>query len=89
MPHPQFQAKTQIGHIHLTVSDLEISLAFTRDLLGFEVTQWYGRSAVFLSAGGYHHYIGLNIWGGGKLTSTRAYWTLSLCYSLPGSQGTG
>jgi catechol 2,3-dioxygenase len=56
--------KTQIGHIHLTVADLERSLAFYRDLLGFEVTMRYGDSAVFLSAGGYHHHIGLNTWAG-------------------------
>lgn len=54
--------KTRIGHIHLKVSDIERSLKFYRDLLGFEVTQWYGSSAVFLSAGGYHHHIGLNTW---------------------------
>jgi catechol 2,3-dioxygenase len=55
-------AQTRIGHVHLKVSDLNRSLAFYRDLLGFEVTQWYGESAVFLSAGGYHHHIGLNTW---------------------------
>jgi catechol 2,3-dioxygenase len=55
-------ASTRIGHVHLKVSDLERSLGFYRDLLGFEVTQWYGQSAVFLSAGGYHHHIGLNTW---------------------------
>jgi catechol 2,3-dioxygenase len=55
---------TRIGHIHLTVSDLERSLKFYRDLLGFEVSAWYGDSAVFLSAGGYHHHIGLNTWAG-------------------------
>ena len=54
----------QIGHIHLTVSDLDRSLAFYRDLLGFEVTTTYGNSAVFLSAGGYHHHIALNTWAG-------------------------
>ncbi len=54
----------KIGHIHLTVSDLEKSLAFYRDLLGFEITTYYGDSAVFLSAGGYHHHIGLNTWNG-------------------------
>ena len=54
----------RIGHVHLTVSDLERSLAFYRDALGFEVTTWYGRDAVFLSAGGYHHHIGLNTWAG-------------------------
>ena len=53
---------TRIGHVHLKVTDLERSLRFYRDLLGFEVTQWYGKSAVFLSAGGYHHHIGLNTW---------------------------
>ena len=58
--HPQ----TQIGHIHLTVTDLERSLAFYRDLLGFEVTMRYGDSAVFLSAGGYHHHLALNTWAG-------------------------
>lgn len=56
--------KTQIGHVHLTVGDLERSLGFYRDLLGFEVSSRYGDSAVFLSAGGYHHHIGLNTWAG-------------------------
>lgn len=55
---------TTIGHVHLTVADLERSLAFYRDLLGFEVSARYGSSAVFLSAGGYHHHIGLNTWQG-------------------------
>lgn len=59
---------TRIGHIHLTVSDLKKSLTFYRDLLGFEVTTWYGDSAVFLSAGGYHHHIGLNTWAGKNAT---------------------
>lgn len=53
---------TRIGHVHLKVADIERALTFYRDLLGFEITQWYGRSAVFLSAGGYHHHIGLNTW---------------------------
>jgi len=56
--------RTRIGHVHLTVSDLERSLAFYRDTLGFEVTARYGPDAVFLSAGGYHHHIGLNTWAG-------------------------
>lgn len=55
-------AQTRIGHIHLKVANLERSLKFYRDLLGFEITQWYGDSAVFISAGGYHHHIGLNTW---------------------------
>jgi catechol 2,3-dioxygenase len=54
--------QTRIGHIHLKVLDLAKALTFYRDLLGFEITQWYGTSAVFLSAGGYHHHIGLNTW---------------------------
>ena len=57
-----------IGHVHLTVADLERSLAFYRDLLGFTVTTRYGDSAVFLSAGGYHHHIGLNTWAGKGVT---------------------
>src|SRR5436190_2128807 len=55
---------TRIGHVHLTVSDLDRALAFYRDVLGFEVTSRYGRDAVFLSAGRYHHHIGLNTWAG-------------------------
>lgn len=56
--------RTRIGHVHLTVSDLDRSLAFYRDVLGFEVTARYGPDAVFVSAGGYHHHIGLNTWAG-------------------------
>jgi catechol 2,3-dioxygenase len=52
----------RIGHVHLKVADLERALDFYRDVLGFEVTQRYGRQAAFLSAGGYHHHIGLNTW---------------------------
>ncbi|MEO5945609.1 MAG: VOC family protein [Chitinophagaceae bacterium] len=55
-------AETRIGHVHLKVSDLEKSLTFYRDLLGFEIQQYYGDSAAFISAGGYHHHIGLNTW---------------------------
>jgi catechol 2,3-dioxygenase len=55
-------AQTQIGHVHLKVSNLERALEFYRDLLGFEVTTLYGNQAAFLSAGGYHHHIGLNTW---------------------------
>lgn len=53
---------TRIGHIHLKVADLERSLGFYRDILGFEVQQLFGDSAAFISAGGYHHHIGLNTW---------------------------
>ena len=58
--HPE----VTIGHVHLTVADLDRSLSFYRDLLGFEVTARYGDSAVFLSAGGYHHHLALNTWAG-------------------------
>ena len=53
---------TSIGHVHLKVSDLDRAEAFYRDALGFELQQRYGSSAAFLSAGGYHHHIGLNTW---------------------------
>lgn len=55
-------AQTRIGHVHLKVADLERSLGFYRDLLGFTVTTLYGDQAAFISAGGYHHHIGLNTW---------------------------
>jgi len=55
-------SQVRIGHVHLKVADLERSLAFYRDVLGFAVTQRYGAQAVFLSAGGYHHHLGLNTW---------------------------
>jgi len=54
--------QTCIGHVHLKVSDLDKALAFYKDILGFEIMQRYGSQAVFLSAGGYHHHIGLNTW---------------------------
>jgi catechol 2,3-dioxygenase len=53
---------TRIGHVHLKVADLERSLAFYRDVLGFALTQRYGSQAAFVAAGGYHHHIGLNTW---------------------------
>jgi len=55
-------ANFRIGHVHLKVADLERALGFYRDVLGFEVTQRFGTQAAFLSAGGYHHHIGLNTW---------------------------
>src|SRR5215213_2141997 len=53
---------TRIGHVHLKVANIERALGFYRDLLGFEIMQHYGTNAVFVSAGGYHHHIGLNTW---------------------------
>lgn len=54
--------KTRIGHVHLKVSDLQRSLDFYCGLLGFELITTYGTQAAFISAGGYHHHIGLNTW---------------------------
>ncbi len=53
---------TRVGHVHLKVSDLDRAIGFYAGVLGFEVQQRYGRQAAFLSAGGYHHHIGLNTW---------------------------
>ncbi len=55
-------AETRIGHVHLKVSDLDRAVAFYTEALGFEVMQRYGQEAAFLSAGGYHHHLGLNTW---------------------------
>ena len=52
----------RIGHVHLKVADIDRALAFYRDVLGFELTQRFGAQAAFISAGGYHHHIGLNTW---------------------------
>ena len=54
--------RVEIGHVHLKVADLERALSFYRDVLGFQLTQRYGDSAAFVSAGGYHHHIGMNVW---------------------------
>jgi catechol 2,3-dioxygenase len=78
--HPE----ARIGHVHLKVADLERALAFYRDVLGFEVTQQIGNSAAFLSAGGYHHHIGLNTWEslGGQAPSagTTGLYHLAILY---------
>src|ERR1700712_4386649 len=60
-PNP-IPAGTRIGHVHLKVADLDRALGFYCGVLGFEVTQRYGDQAAFISAGGYHHHIGLNTW---------------------------
>jgi catechol 2,3-dioxygenase len=64
-PHSGFSPidpGTRIGHVHLRIADLERSLGFYCGVLGFELTQRYGSQAAFVSAGGYHHHIGLNTW---------------------------
>ena len=59
---PDIHPETRVGHVHLKVADLDRALAFYSGLLGFDVTQRSGAQAAFLSAGGYHHHIGLNTW---------------------------
>src|ERR1700733_13504950 len=62
MTPPTIHPGVRVGHVHLKVANLDRALAFYRDVLGFEVTQRLGNQAAFLSAGGYHHHIGLNTW---------------------------
>ena len=66
--------QVRIGHVHLKVADLDRALAFWHGVLGFSITQRMGRSAAFVSAGGYHHHIGLNTWesAGGSPPPARA-----------------
>ena len=75
---------TRIGHVHLKVADLERALGFYRDVLGLELTQRFGASAAFLSAGGYHHHIGLNTWesAGGRppAAGTTGLYHLAILY---------
>ncbi len=59
---PGLHPAVRIGHVHLKVADLDRALRFYRDVLGFAVTTRFGEQAAFLSAGGYHHHIGLNTW---------------------------
>jgi catechol 2,3-dioxygenase len=59
---PPLHPGVGIGHVHLKVADLDRALAFYCGVLGFEITQRFGRDAAFISAGGYHHHIGLNTW---------------------------
>src|SRR4051812_49296120 len=77
-------ARTCIGHVHLKVSDLERAITFYSGVLGFEVTQRYGRQAAFLSAGGYHHHIGLNTWeshgGSPPPAGTTGLYHFAICY---------
>jgi len=54
--------RVDVGHVHLKVADLERAIGFYRDVLGFELQQRFGDEAAFLSAGGYHHHVGLNTW---------------------------
>ncbi|MEX0287615.1 MAG: VOC family protein [Flavobacteriaceae bacterium] len=62
MSNYKIPPQTRIGHVHLKVADIKRALEFYHGLLGFEVTTYHGEDAVFISAGGYHHHIGLNTW---------------------------
>jgi catechol 2,3-dioxygenase len=62
MAEPSIPAETRIGHVHLKVADLDRALAFYRDVLGFDLINRFGDQAAFVSAGGYHHHLGLNTW---------------------------
>ena len=62
MEEYKIPAQTRIGHVHLKVSDIQRALDFYCGLLGFELITTYGKDAAFISAGGYHHHIGLNTW---------------------------
>ncbi len=62
-----------VGHVHLSVGDVDTAKRFYADQLGFEVTQWFGSQAVFVSAGGYHHHMAMNTWnsrGAGRRQQT-------------------
>ncbi len=77
-------AQVRIGHVHLKVADLDRAIRFYRDVLGFQVTQRYGSSAAFLSAGEYHHHIGLNTWeslgGSPPALNTTGLYHLAILY---------
>jgi len=81
----------RIGHVHLRVADLDRALAFYQGVLGFELTQRFGSQAAFLSAGGYHHHIGLNTWEslGGKppAPGTTGLYHLAVLYPTRASLG--
>jgi catechol 2,3-dioxygenase len=62
MAHESIPDGARIGHVHLKVADLERAVRFYQDLMGFDLVQRFGNQAAFLSAGGYHHHLGLNTW---------------------------
>ena len=77
-------SQVRIGHVHLKVADLERSLRFYCGVLGFQLTQRYGAQAAFVSAGGYHHHIGLNTWeslgGSSPLPGTTGLYHVAILY---------
>jgi catechol-2,3-dioxygenase len=89
-PDRPIHPDVRIGHIHLKVSDLERALAFYCGILGFELMQRYGTQAAFISAGGYHHHIGLNTWESlGGSPPPRQHRTVPHRYRLPDPIGAG
>jgi catechol 2,3-dioxygenase len=84
--------RVRIGHVHLKVADLERSLAFYCGVLGFELIQRYGTEAAFVSAGGYHHHIGLNTWeslgGSPPPAGTTGLFHLAILYPTRGALAT-
>ncbi len=89
LKHPKTMADSidpgvRIGHVHLKVADLDRALAFYCGVLGFDLVQRYGRQAAFVSAGGYHHHIGLNTWesegGGPPAPGTTGLYHLAILY---------
>ena len=82
-------ARARIGHVHLTVADLERALRFYRDVLGFELQQRMGDQAAFLSAGGYHHHLGANTWesAGAQPAPPGTARLLRVTIVVPGSDG--
>ncbi len=84
MEEYKIPANTRIGHVHLKVSDLQKSLDFYVGLLGFELMMKYGTQAAFISAGGYHHHIGLNTWHSSRTTACAAdsARTISYCNTI-------
>jgi catechol 2,3-dioxygenase len=95
MANPQItiHPDVRIGHVHLKVADLERAIGFYRDVLGFELMQRFGRQAAFLSAGGYHHHIGLNTWeslgGSPPPAGTTGLYHLAILYPTRGELADG
>ena len=84
MSTPSIPAGTSIGHVHLKVADLERSIHFYHERMGFDLIFRYGQQAAFLSAGGYHHHIGLNTWeslnGGPPAPGTTGLYHFAILY---------
>jgi len=84
VPSAPINPETVVGHVHLKVADLERSIRFYSDVLGFEVTQRMGNEAAFLGAGQYHHHVGLNTWessgGSPPPTGSTGLYHVAFCY---------